>query len=152
MALGQELSLGQPGGQLYMQSASVMLAQHLLRHYSHVSEKKRDENPGLPAYQVKLVTDYLRSHLADDISLATLAGLVKLSGFNQSGRLGAMKCNPTLTLWGCRLLGSTLFHPTDRFLPRAQRIDMIAPQSAMSANARVANIDSPIGSLSRFPR
>jgi AraC family transcriptional regulator len=83
LALRQELTLGQPGGKLYVQSASVMLAQHLLRHYSEAQSETQAApaapSPGLPAYHLKYVLEYMREHLATDLDLEQLAQLIKLS-------------------------------------------------------------------------
>jgi AraC family transcriptional regulator len=78
LALTQELKLGQPGGKLYIQSATAMLAQHLVRHYS-AAPAAPALAPGLPAYHLKYVTEYMREHLAEDLDLERLTQLIKLS-------------------------------------------------------------------------
>jgi AraC family transcriptional regulator len=78
-ALKQELETGQGGGQLYVESAALMLVNHLLRDYSEISTTPQVISEGLPAYQLKYVTEYINVHLAEDISLADLAKQVKLS-------------------------------------------------------------------------
>jgi AraC family transcriptional regulator len=79
LALRQELSLGQPGGKIYVQSATTMLVQHLLRNYSESQEASSSSSPGLPAYHLKYVVEYMREHLVEDLDLAQLAQLIKLS-------------------------------------------------------------------------
>jgi AraC family transcriptional regulator len=78
-SLKQELETGQGGGQLYVESAALMLVNHLLRDYSEVSNVPPEILEGLPQYQLKCVTEYINAHLAEDISLAELAKQVKLS-------------------------------------------------------------------------
>jgi AraC family transcriptional regulator len=78
-ALKQELETGQGGGQLYVESAALMLVNHLLRDYSEISTTPQVISEGLPPYQLKYVTEYIHTHLAEDISLADLANQVKLS-------------------------------------------------------------------------
>jgi AraC family transcriptional regulator len=79
LALRQELHLGQPGGKLYIQSATAMLAQHLLRNYSEVPAAPAAMPAGLPPYHLKYAIDYMREHLAEDIDVANLARSIKLS-------------------------------------------------------------------------
>jgi AraC family transcriptional regulator len=78
LALKQELSFGQPGGKLYIQSATIVLAQHLLRNYSE-ARTTTDLPSGLPAHHLKYVIEYMREHLAEDIDLGQLSKLIKLS-------------------------------------------------------------------------
>jgi AraC family transcriptional regulator len=78
-SLKQELETGQGGGRLYVESAALMLVNHLLRHYSEISTTPQVISEGLPPYQLKYVTEYINAHLAEDISLADLANEVKLS-------------------------------------------------------------------------
>jgi AraC family transcriptional regulator len=78
LALCQELTLGQPGGKFYLQSATIMLVQHLLRHYSE-TQPQPNQPVGLPAHHLRYVTSYMREHLAEDLDLEHLAKLIKLS-------------------------------------------------------------------------
>ena len=78
MLFQQEIAHTQPGGRMYIESLSNMLAVHLLRHYC-IPGKVAEYTGGLPPYKLKQVTDYIYSHLADDISLGELANYVKLS-------------------------------------------------------------------------
>jgi AraC family transcriptional regulator len=78
-ALKQEIEAGRDGGQLYVQSATLMLVNHLLRNYSEVSTTPQEISEGLPQYQLKYITEYINAHLAEDISLSELASQIKLS-------------------------------------------------------------------------
>jgi AraC family transcriptional regulator len=78
-SLKQELETGQGGGQLYVESAALMLVNQLLRHYSEISTVTKLITEGLPPYQLKYITEYINAHLTEDISLADLAKQVKLS-------------------------------------------------------------------------
>lgn len=75
----QEMTSAELGDQMYIESLSNMLAVHLLRHYCTFPAKSLEYVGGLPYYQLKQVTDYIHSHLSDDISLSELASRVKLS-------------------------------------------------------------------------
>ena len=75
----QEIARTQSGNLLYIESLSNMLAIHLLRHYCTFSSKLVEYTGGLPPYKLKQVTDYIHSHLADNISLDELASQLKLS-------------------------------------------------------------------------
>ena len=75
----QEIAHTQSGDRMYIESLSNMLAIHLLRHYCTFPAKVAKYTGGLPLYKLKQVTDYINTHLADDISLSELATRVKLS-------------------------------------------------------------------------
>jgi AraC family transcriptional regulator len=78
-ALKREVETGQSGGQLYIQSATLMLVNHLLRDYSEISTTPQEISEGLPQYQLKYIIEYIEAHIAEDISLSKLAAQLKLS-------------------------------------------------------------------------
>ena len=57
---------------------------HLVYHYSTQKGARREspETGRLSAVQLRRVTDYIDEHLAEDLSLAELAGIVALSSFH----------------------------------------------------------------------
>jgi AraC family transcriptional regulator len=83
LALWRELEQDSPGGQLYAQTAAHMLAVHLLRHYTSSSTpiKIKEPSQGLTQHQVRLVTDFILAHLAQDLSLEALAQQAGFSSY-----------------------------------------------------------------------
>ena len=79
MLFQQEIANTETGNRMYLESLSNMLAVHLLRHYCVFPTQIKEYSGGLPTYKLKQVTDYIYSHLTDNISLGELASHVKLS-------------------------------------------------------------------------
>lgn len=79
LALLNELNTTNPLGRLYAESLTQTLSLHLLRHHSVLSNLRKPPSDGLAHRQLMLVLDYINEHLATDISLGLLAGLVGLS-------------------------------------------------------------------------
>ncbi len=66
-------------GQLYVESLTQVLAIHLLRHYSTVTQTVTPRNRSLTHTQLQQAIDYIHSHLNGDLSLAELASIVNIS-------------------------------------------------------------------------
>jgi AraC family transcriptional regulator len=86
MKLRAQVETATPGRRLYSEALSVVLLHELLR----INNNNGGTAPapivrgGLAAWQQKRVADYIEEHLADDVSLATLAGLANLSPYHFS--------------------------------------------------------------------
>lgn len=76
--------IGGPGTQaaLYAEALSAVLLHELMRHDAGVAPSAPPSQGGLAPWQHKRVTEFIEEHLADDLSLATLAGLARLSPFH----------------------------------------------------------------------
>lgn len=80
----------------YLEAVGAVLAHELSQIMCGETSAEQPARGGLAAWQVRLVTDYIEQHLSEDISLKTLAGLVRLSqhhfcrAFKQS--LGRSPC------------------------------------------------------------
>lgn len=74
-ALDAERRLAGPGSALYADSLGLALALHLLRSFAKPASPRR----GLPAAQLKRVTDYIEDHIDRDLSLETLAAIAAVS-------------------------------------------------------------------------
>ena len=74
--LWQEAEAGMPAGKLFTDAALAMIVGRLLalNDRQHLPKKG-----GLAPWQVRRVTDYLRAHLEEEVTLEQLAGLVGLS-------------------------------------------------------------------------
>ena len=82
LALRAEIQSGYSGGRWYGESLAHALAIHLVRHYASVQQAVREDSGGLGRRPLRLVLDYIQEHLAEDISLETLAGVAGLSPFH----------------------------------------------------------------------
>lgn len=84
LSLLHELRSPGLGGRLYVESLSIQLAIHLLRHYiapiSHLSEL--DEAPGLSARRLQQALAFISDQLDRDLSLADMAASVHLSPYH----------------------------------------------------------------------
>ncbi|HSM81142.1 MAG TPA: helix-turn-helix domain-containing protein [Nodosilinea sp.] len=83
MLLG-ELHQANPGGQLYVESLTNLLAVHLLRQYAVSRPSLPGYASGLPQRQLLPVLDYIHGALDEDVKLADLAAIAGLSPFHFS--------------------------------------------------------------------
>ena len=84
IALQNTISTQQPGSKLYADALATALSTHLVYQYAADRLKPYVHTGQLSATQCRRVIAYIDEHLAEDISLATLAGLVQLSPFHFS--------------------------------------------------------------------
>jgi AraC family transcriptional regulator len=82
LALKREAEAGCPGGRCYGETLANALAVHLVSHFSTRPIKPRDSGRGLARYQLNRTIDFINTHLAEDISLESLAGAAGLSPFH----------------------------------------------------------------------
>ena len=76
-------------GLLGLIAASLVLPPHLLaiyiaEKYTNVASQRPDYRGGLPIARLRKIEDYVRAHLAESISIETLAELAELSTFHFS--------------------------------------------------------------------
>lgn len=71
-----------PGRRSYAEALGVVLVHELIRFNSGMAPARRGTHGGLAGWQRKRVADYIDAHLADEIPLATLADLARLSTFH----------------------------------------------------------------------
>lgn len=82
LALWRELEQPTATGQLYAQTAAQMLAVHLLRYYTTPTQRIKEVSQGLTQRQIGQVTDFVRAHLNQDLSLAALALQIGFSPYH----------------------------------------------------------------------
>jgi AraC family transcriptional regulator len=82
LALKADLESHRPGGRLYAETMATALAVHLLRNYSSHNHKSVRYLGGLSATQLKLVIDYIKDHLEQELSLDELAAIAQLSSYH----------------------------------------------------------------------
>jgi AraC family transcriptional regulator len=78
-ALSENSSFGQ---RQYAEALSIVMAHELLRLDNGTVPKRQHVRGGLAGWQEKKVAQHIEEHLSDDISLATLAGVVRLSPYH----------------------------------------------------------------------
>jgi AraC family transcriptional regulator len=61
-----------------------ILAIHIAEKYTNVASQRPDYRGGLPIARLRKIEDYVRAHLAESISIQTLAELAELSLFHFS--------------------------------------------------------------------
>lgn len=66
-------------GQLYVKSLTQILAIHLLRHYSTLTQSIASPNSSFSRIQLQQAIDYIHTYLNRDLSLAELASVVNIS-------------------------------------------------------------------------
>lgn len=80
--LKDELKTGGIGSSLVVDSLKTVLAIHLLRNYCTLSPKSSHYSDDLSRSQLRLVTDYIREHLDEDLKLVDLAALARVSPYH----------------------------------------------------------------------
>lgn len=78
--LRAELETGGIGGNLLVDSLKTALAIHLLRNYC-TNLPKSSYSDGLSSTQLRLVTDYINTHLHRDLKLVELSAIVQISPY-----------------------------------------------------------------------
>ncbi|MBW4661803.1 MAG: AraC family transcriptional regulator [Drouetiella hepatica Uher 2000/2452] len=79
MLLFAELRSGGMMGKLYVESVTQILAIHLLRHYSTVTQPIASQNSSITRTQLQQAIDYIHTYLNRDLSLVELASVVNIS-------------------------------------------------------------------------
>lgn len=79
LKLKAEVGSSDPSSRQYVEALSLVLMHELIRLERTTSGAARPLRGGLPAWQQKRVTEFIEEHLAQDISLASLAEQVGLS-------------------------------------------------------------------------
>lgn len=64
---------------VYCQTMTSALSAYILRRFGSLAERQVLRSMALPAWRLKRVSDYIDAHLAEEIRIATLAGLCGLS-------------------------------------------------------------------------
>ena len=77
--VGDRSGMNGMGSRLLAESASALLAVHLIEQYSAQKPVFRDYTGGLPKHKLQVAIDYIQAHLSEDISLEALAHVVGMS-------------------------------------------------------------------------
>ncbi len=84
LMLLDELNQANPGGRLYVESLTNLLAVHLLRQYAVTNPQLQIHAGGLPQRQLWPVLDHIHETLEEDLKLADLAAMAGLSPYHFS--------------------------------------------------------------------
>jgi AraC family transcriptional regulator len=79
LAMTTDLDAGSPAGRLYGECLANSLAVYLLNLYTTHRYTPVAYKGGLPGYRLKRVLDHIGDNLAEDLSLAQLAGVAEMS-------------------------------------------------------------------------
>jgi AraC family transcriptional regulator len=79
LKLKAEVGNSDPGSRQYADALGIVLIHELFRLDRAKAVDERPVRGGLPAWQQKRLAEFIEEHLAEDIPLAALAGLVDLS-------------------------------------------------------------------------
>lgn len=82
LSLKDEAEAGAPGGRCYGETLAHALAVHLVSRFGSKPVQTREVGRGLARYQLNRAIEFVHAHLADDISLDSLAGAAGLSPFH----------------------------------------------------------------------
>lgn len=82
LGLKTEVAKGNPGGRCYGEALALSLCVHLATHFSSRRLKQPEIRGGLASFQLRRTIEFIDAHLAQDISLRSLAQVAGLSPFH----------------------------------------------------------------------
>jgi AraC family transcriptional regulator len=80
-SLTAELTEDRFGSHLLVDSLTIALSIHLLRHYSDWHKPLRDYQRGMPKRKMQQAIAYIHDHLADDLTIAAIADELEMSQY-----------------------------------------------------------------------
>jgi AraC family transcriptional regulator len=80
-SLTAELTEDRFGSHLLVDSLTIALSIHLLRHYSDWHKPLRDYQGGMPKRKMQQAIAYIHDHLADDLTIAAIADELEMSQY-----------------------------------------------------------------------
>ena len=78
-ACAEMLSARTAGNAKRVAAFAYLLAIHIAEKYTNIASQRPDYRGGLPIARLRKIEDYVRAHLAESISIETLAELAELS-------------------------------------------------------------------------
>jgi AraC family transcriptional regulator len=82
LKLKSQIGSANPSDHMYAEALGGLLAHELLRLHGTIPTSKSANRGGLAGWQQRRVIDFMEEHLAEEISLDTLADLVRLSPYH----------------------------------------------------------------------
>ncbi len=80
-SLTAELESNQLHSRLFVDSLTIALSIHLLRHYSDWQKPLQDDTGGLSQRKLQQAIEYINEHLAEDLSIAAIADELAMSQY-----------------------------------------------------------------------
>jgi AraC family transcriptional regulator len=80
-SLTAELTEDRFGSQLLVDSLTIALSIHLLRHYSDWHKPLRDYQGGMPKWKMQRAIAYIHDHLAENLTIAAIADELEMSQY-----------------------------------------------------------------------
>jgi AraC family transcriptional regulator len=80
-SLTAELTEDRFGSQLLVDSLTIALSIHLLRHYSDWHKPLRDDRGGMPKRKIQQAIAYIHEHLAEDLTISAIADELEMSQY-----------------------------------------------------------------------
>jgi AraC family transcriptional regulator len=80
-SLSAELESDAWGGRLFVDSLTIALSIHLIRHYSDWQQPLRQYTGGLSQRGLQQTIAYIHEHLAEELSIAAIAGELEMSQY-----------------------------------------------------------------------
>jgi AraC family transcriptional regulator len=80
-SLTAELTENRFGSQLLVDSLTIALSVHLLRHYSDWHKPLHDYQGGMPKRKMQQAIAYIHAHLAEDLTIAAIADELEMSQY-----------------------------------------------------------------------
>jgi len=122
-----------PSSRLYAEALGGVLAHELLLLNGTIDVSKQAHRGGLARWQQRRIIDFMEEHLAEDISLGALAGLVRLSSYHFVRSFKQSFGKPPHRYW------------TDRRIDRAKAL----PSNPAASITQIA-LDLGFGTTSAF--
>jgi AraC family transcriptional regulator len=79
--LTAELEFDRAGSRLFVDSLTIALSIHLLRHYSDWQQPLREDDCGLPSSKLQQAIAYINDHLTEDLTISAIANQLGLSPY-----------------------------------------------------------------------
>ncbi|GAB4386768.1 MAG: AraC family transcriptional regulator [Elainellaceae cyanobacterium] len=80
-SLISELETDQPHSRLFVNSLTIALAIHLLRHYSDLHQPLREDPNRLPQRKLRQAIAYINEHFVTDLTIAAIADELEMSQY-----------------------------------------------------------------------
>jgi AraC family transcriptional regulator len=80
-SLAMELTEERFGSQLLVDSLTIALSIHLLRHYSDWHKPLRDDRGGMPKRKLERAISYIHDHLAEDLTIEAISDKLEMSQY-----------------------------------------------------------------------
>lgn len=80
-SLTAELETNQPHSRLFVDSLTIALSIHLLRHYSDRQQPLREDPNGLPQRKLLHAIEYINENLVEDLTISAIANELEMSQY-----------------------------------------------------------------------